>query len=65
MHYEINVALRGRHYFGTSPRSAVNTEEAKSLFADLVKRFPKKEGFIVTCIRMETHGTDVTEELLK
>ena len=49
-HYEINVSLNGKHYFATASRS-FNGSEEKALRAviDFRGRFPKSEGFNVSC----------------
>lgn len=56
MWYEINVVLNGKHYFATHQRSLLDTDSAKKMFEDFVKRFPKHEGFNVTVTRYMQTG---------
>lgn len=46
--YEINVALNGRHYFATAPRSLTTSKAASNMLIDFVKRFPASEGFNIS-----------------
>lgn len=55
-YYEINVALKGRHYFATAPRSLSFVQQAKEMVIDMRKRFPESEGFSVTCTYYEVIG---------
>lgn len=58
-YYEINVALHGRHYFATAPRSLTLYTEAQRALADFRKRFPVCEGFTVTCTHWDSLGSTV------
>lgn len=58
-HYEINVSLNGRHFFATSPRSCNNKIKAEELFDEISNRFPKEEGFEVSCTHWEISGSTV------
>lgn len=55
-HYAINVALNGRHFFATAPRSCVTAEDATRVLLALRERFPEAEGFEVTCTHWEAQG---------
>ena len=55
-YYEINVALKGQHYFATAPRSIVTEEKAKTTMADMRKRFPESEGFSISCTHYQSVG---------
>lgn len=57
MYYEINVALNGKHYFATHPRSITDEGSAKRLYYELEKRFPKSDGFSVGVTCYEQRGT--------
>lgn len=57
-HYEINVALNGKHYLATNPRSldAYNPKKIKDALADFAKRFPESEGFSISCTKYVISG---------
>ena len=57
MHYEINVARNGHHYFATTERSLRDEAKAALTFRDFKERFPESEGFSVTCTMFETVGS--------
>lgn len=59
-HYEINVSLNGRHFFATAPRSCVTENEARKVFAEIIARFPKAEGFEASCTYWQGSGQRVT-----
>jgi hypothetical protein len=44
-HYEINVALNGKHLFATAPRSLQTEKEARKLYKVFKEKFPKSEGY--------------------
>lgn len=46
-HFEINVALRGKHFFATAERSCTTRDKATEVFRELQKRFPAEEGYTV------------------
>lgn len=48
MHYEINVAKDGLHYFATHDRSLRDEEHAKGVYEMFKKVFPQGKGFEVT-----------------
>ena len=48
MHYEINVSLNKKHFFGTHERS-IRSESKLKLIVDLFKqKFPESEGYEVS-----------------
>lgn len=55
-HYEINVALNGRHFFATAERSAVNPHQYNLLLTVLQQKFPASEGFSITAAYYECVG---------
>ena len=65
MYYEINVSKlnsktgRYEHYFATSERSITNMFKLQTVVDDLKNRFPKSEGFKITC----THWQKIGEEM--
>lgn len=57
MTYEINVSLNGVHYFATHPRSLITEREADAMFAAFCAKFPRDEGYHISCSVTETSGT--------
>ena len=47
MHYEINVALNGRHFFGTHERSIRDHTKMVIVFKAMRKAFPESTGFTI------------------
>jgi len=45
MHYEINIALNGKHLFATHERSMYSMAELKRVFNILDTKFPEEEGY--------------------
>ncbi|WP_316835040.1 hypothetical protein [Pedobacter nutrimenti] len=45
MYYEINIALNGRHFFATAPRSITSIPELMAVFTALDKKFTEQEGY--------------------
>lgn len=58
-HYRINVSLNGRHFFATAEHSCVDVENTESVFKEIQERFPKKDGFEVTCTHWDVSGSRV------
>lgn len=48
MYYEINVSRNGRHFFATAERSLTTEDRARTVFAEMKKRFPESEGFQIS-----------------
>jgi hypothetical protein len=59
MYYEINISKGVVHYFATAKRSITTKQQAQTLYADLKKRFPRSEGFIMELYRYECIGTPI------
>lgn len=55
-HYEINVALNGKHFFATDSRSAVDAHKAQTLYNDIKKRFPVSEGYTIDVTHWKCSG---------
>lgn len=58
-HYEINVALNGRHFFATDPRSITNTNDLEKVLTVIIKKFPESEGFKISISYQEILGYGV------
>ena len=56
MHYEINVAKDGRHFFATAERSITNKADAKKLLTHFILAFPVDHGFTVTITEIKKVG---------
>lgn len=63
MHYEINVAWQGKHFFATAERSLTNMDDAADVYSAIVQRFPTEAGFSVTIRRWDCTGRDVAQEV--
>lgn len=48
MYYEINVSLNGKHFFATAPRSIQNLDTLKTVYSQLLNRFPVTENFALS-----------------
>jgi hypothetical protein len=59
MRYEINVSLRGRHFFATHPRSLTTAREAQKVLSALVERFTPADGYAVKIVKWEERGTEL------
>lgn len=59
-YYEVNVALNGKHFFATAPRSATERSQAERLVKELKARFPESEGYSVTCTHWQGCGKAVS-----
>jgi hypothetical protein len=64
MHYEINVSHEGRHLFATHERSIRSVEECKRVLEEVVKRFPKEDGFTVTVTRYDNVGKNIDPQVI-
>ncbi|MFA7278735.1 MAG: hypothetical protein WC100_01410 [Sterolibacterium sp.] len=61
-YYEINVSLRGGHFFATAPRSITHEGRMKELRTVLAAKFPAAEGYELTVTKYETRGITIKEE---
>lgn len=48
MHYEINVAKNGKHYFATAKRSIRTFMDAEALYNEFKQLFPVADGYAIT-----------------
>jgi hypothetical protein len=53
MHYEINVSLNGKHYFGTHERSLLSEQDTRTLLRQFRESFPEARGFKVEAVKVE------------
>lgn len=60
MHYILNVALNGKHLFATAEHSARDAFEAARLFTLFNEKFPKIDGYEVTCTHWENVGQRIS-----
>ena len=56
MHYKIDIALNGKHFFATAPHSLTDEPAARRAYATLCEKFPAAEGYSATLTRWETLG---------
>lgn len=54
--YEINISLKGQHFFATAERSIQSEEKLKKVYNILKEKFPKQEGYEITITRWEDRG---------
>lgn len=59
MHYDINVALNGRHFFATDERSVRNAIDLHKVLTVLLAKFPASEGYTISVTRFELRGESV------
>ena len=59
MHFEINVALNGVHFFATHERSLTSFTKTVEVYARFLKAFPKSKGFQINVVQYETVGKPV------
>lgn len=58
-HYEINVSLNGKHFFATDERSCVTEHDMKKVLAELQKRMPESDGFVITVTKITCRGRQI------
>lgn len=59
VHYEINVSQNGVHLFATHKRSLQTEEDARRVYSLFLNKFPKVNGYLVTCTRWDCIGTSM------
>ncbi len=62
MCYEINVSLKGKHFFATAERSITNKWKLKEVYDVLKEKFPQEEGYEISVTKYETVGKFVDME---
>jgi hypothetical protein len=55
-HYEINVSLRGVHFFATAPRSCRDKRATLAVLGELRRRFPAADGFDISVTYYQCAG---------
>lgn len=59
MHYEINVALNGSHFFATADRSFQSEHSLKAAIKLFKKKFPVSEGYSILVTKWESKGQGI------
>lgn len=54
MHFVINVAKNGQHFFATAEHSITTPEKCKEVHSELKRVFPVQDGYNITCVRYPT-----------
>ena len=62
MYYEINISKNGAHYFATAERSIRTNIKARTVYYELLKRFPATEGYEISVIKWRSSGVPVDME---
>lgn len=65
MYYEINVALDGKHFFATHPRSITDENQVVAVYEALRERFKPQDGFDITATRWPEECVTITHVLEK
>ena len=55
MHFVINVAKNGQHFFATAEHSITTPEKCKEVHSELKRVFPVQDGYNITCVQHPTH----------
>lgn len=55
-YFEINVALNGKHFFATAPRSITTFGEMLKAYKIFKEKFPKSEGYEISVTHYATKG---------
>ena len=61
-HYEINVALNGKHLFATAERSCTTREKFDKIISLFKKKFPEEEGYSISRTYWECCGHNINIE---
>jgi hypothetical protein len=62
MYYDVNIALNGRHYIATAPRSITSLADLKGKLPVLMEKFPSSEGYTFNVSRVEEVGYHINIE---
>lgn len=65
MHYEINIALNGKHLFATHKRSITCSAELEQVFRILNEKFPESEGYSLSVSYYPGRGYGSSREGVK
>lgn len=61
-YFSINVSLNGVHFFATSSRSITDRDHLAEVWKVINQKFPKEEGYQVTCTEHKLTGRHVPPE---
>ncbi len=61
MYWEINVALDGRHFFATAPRSITSQSDLRRVYRALQDRFAEASGYSLSVTYHSGEARRVTE----
>ncbi len=64
MHYDINISLKGKHFFATSPRSCRDVYDLAAVLSVLQAKFPTSEGYRISVTEWREVGTPLEGEAL-
>lgn len=56
MHYEINVARNGQHFFATAERSITTRAKLLEVFDEMKRAFPAAKGYTLSVSEQQTVG---------
>ena len=59
MYYEINVSLKGKHFFATAERSIIREERLKELLLVFNDKFPASEGYTISACLYRNSGQEL------
>ena len=59
MHYEINVALNGSHFFATHERSIQTEQDLQKKVKIFKEKFPESEGYSISASLIRTTGSEI------
>jgi hypothetical protein len=60
MHYRINIALNGRHFFATADHSIQDMETLREVHKSLAEHYTAEKGYEISITQWVTRGSDVT-----
>lgn len=59
MYYEINVSLKGWHFFATSERSIQTEDKLRKILKIFLKTFPQTEGYEISITKFPQIGEGI------
>ena len=59
MHYQLNVSLKGVHFFATADLSIRTMEELRIVHKSFIRAFPESKGYTVRATRWQKQGQTV------
>ena len=63
MHFEINIAKNGSHFFATAERSITSESHLARVYTELAQSFTREKGFCISVSRHQTYtGTGISLE---